>query len=278
MKILTQEKIENAVFEIASKMCFEIDESVHLALQKCFERETGYCKDALYDILQNVKVAEENHIPVCQDTGIVIAFCEVGSSLVIEGDFEKAINDGISRAYKAEFLRKSVVKSPIDRLNTCDNTPAIIHTTITSGDNLKITLCPKGAGSENMGRVKMLAPADGVEGIIDFVVDTIKRAGGKACPPIIVGVGIGGDMEMSAILSKRALLRPCDDQNKDQKLYDLEKIILEKINSLGIGAMGLKGKTLALAVKIETYPCHIASLPVAVSIMCHASRHKEIIL
>ncbi len=278
MKILTQEKIENAVFEIASKMCFEIDESVHSALKCAYQNETGYCKDALFDILQNVQVAKENHIPVCQDTGIVIAFCEVGSKVIIEGDFEKAINDGIRRAYSAEFLRKSVVKSPIDRLNTNDNTPAIIHTTITNGDYLKITLCPKGAGSENMGRLKMLSPADGVEGIVEFVVDTVKHAGGKACPPIIVGVGVGGDMEMSAILSKRALLRPCNDLSSDEKIAKLEKDILDKINSLGIGAMGLKGKTLALSVKIETYPCHIASLPVAVSIMCHASRHKEIVL
>ena len=274
MKILTELQIENAVYEIAKKMCFEVDEKTLKKISDAYEKEDNRAtKDALSDIIVNAKIAKNEHIPLCQDTGIVIAFCEIGGQIVIDGSFEKAVNSGIKRAYSTEYLRKSVVKSPLDRVNTNDNTPCIIHTTITDGDKLKITLCPKGAGSENMGRVKMLTPASGEDGIIDFVVETVRLAGGKACPPLIVGVGIGGDLEECALLSKRALLRDIDDCSKDTHAKRLEDILYEKINSLNIGAMGLKGKTTCLAVKVETFPCHIASLPVAVSLMCHANRH-----
>lgn len=278
MKIISQSTIEQAVFESASKMCFSVDEEVQNALKNAFKCESGFSKDCLKDILDNVDVAKEKHIPVCQDTGIVIAFVNIGNFVHVDGDLYQAINNGIRQAYKEQYLRKSVVSSPIKRENTNDNTPAVFHTEIVSGDQLKITLCPKGAGSENMGAVKMLTPASGIEGIENFVVDTVKRAGGKACPPVIVGVGIGGTMEKCAILSKQALLRPLSDKNPDATLSELENRILERLNNLGMGAMGLKGKYLALGVKINVYPCHIASLPVAVSIMCHASRHSEIVL
>lgn len=277
MKTITQMEIENAVFESAKKMCFSVDEKTLIRIKQAYDQESNApSKNALFDIIENAKIANDEHIPLCQDTGIVIAFCEVGASLVIDGDFENAINSGVMRAYKSEYLRKSVVACPLERVNTSTNTPCIIHTKIVSGDKLKITLCPKGAGSENMGRVKMLTPASGENGIIDFVVETVKLAGGKACPPLIVGVGIGGDLEECAMLSKRALLRDVDDSSQNEKACALEKVLLEKINALNIGAMGLKGKTTALAVKVETFACHIASLPVAVSLMCHANRHAVI--
>lgn len=277
MRTLTAEQIENAVYLVASEMCFDVDREVQGALKEAYEKENGkYAKLALSDILENIKIAREKHLPVCQDTGIVIAFAEVGSELVVKGNFENAVNNAVRRAYVDNYLRKSVVRSPVDRVNTKDNSPAIIHVRIVEGDGLKITLCPKGAGSENMGRVKMLTPAAGIDGIIDFVTETVKLAGGKACPPLIVGVGIGGDMEQCAVLSKKALLRPVSDVSTDKTLAELEKNLLQKINGLNIGAMGLKGTTTALAVKIEAYPCHIASLPVAVSLMCHAVRHAEV--
>ncbi len=278
MRTITQEEIENAVAAQAAKMCFRVDSEVEKALSAAQKDECGLAKCALDDIIENIKIAKEQHIPVCQDTGIVIVFAEIGASLSIMGDFETAVNNGIRRAYKEEYLRKSVVSSPLVRVNSGDNTPAVIHTKIVSGDGFKLTLCPKGAGSENMGAVKMLTPSDGAEGICNFVVETVKRAGGKACPPLIVGIGIGGDMEECAILSKKALLRKISDTSTDVEAAKLEKLLLEKINALGIGAMGLKGKTTALAVKVETYPCHIASLPVAVSLMCHAARHCEVVL
>lgn len=278
MKTITAKQLENAIFEAASKMCFDVDKGVECALNKAYEQESGNAKYALGDIVENIRISREEHIPLCQDTGIVIVFAEIGNEVFLDCDFEETVNEAIRKAYKAEYLRKSVVASPIDRKNTGDNTPAIFHVRMVRGDKLKITLCPKGAGSENMGKVQMLTPAKGVDGIIDFVLETVKLAGGKACPPLTVGVGIGGDMEQCAILSKRALLRQFNDENPSKTLAELEKNLLTKINALGIGAMGLGGNTTALAVKVEAYPCHIASLPVAVSLMCHAARHAEVVL
>ena len=213
---------------------------------------------------------------MCQDTGITIVFVEIGNEVYIDGDLNKAINDGVALGYTEGYLRKSVVKSPLNRVNTKDNTPAIIHIKFTVGDKLKITVCPKGAGSENMSKVKMLIPADGINGIKNFVKDTIIEAGGRACPPLVVGVGIGGNLEKSALLAKEALTRDIDDEATDLDALKLEKELLKEINELNIGPMGLGGKTTALAVKVNLYPCHIASLPVAVNIQCHASRHKVV--
>ncbi|MGN0819580.1 MAG: fumarate hydratase [Christensenellaceae bacterium] len=278
MRELYSSVIEEEIYRLAKNMCFEIDKKVECSLLKAYRTETGNAKYALKDILDNVSVAREKHIPVCQDTGIVLCFVEIGEQVFVHGSLKDAVNRAVSRAYTDEYLRKSVVKSPLDRINTHDNTPAIIYTDFVPGDKLKITLCPKGAGSENMGRVKMLTPSQGENGIIQFVTETVRLAGGKACPPLIVGVGIGGDMEMSGIASKKALLRDLYDSHGDEKVANLEKTLLKEINALNIGAMGLKGKTTALGVKVEVYPCHIASLPVSVSLMCHASRHKSVII
>ena len=215
---------------------------------------------------------------MCQDTGITVVFVELGYDVHINGDLYDAINKGISIGYTEGYLRKSVVKSPLNRINTKDNTPGIIHVKMVKGDNLKITICPKGAGSENMSKVKMLTPADGINGIKKFVLDTVKEAGGRPCPPLIVGVGIGGDIEKAALIAKEALLRPIDDESDDLDAKKLEKELLEELNKLNVGPMGLGGKTTALACKVNLYPCHIASLPVAVNIQCHASRHKVVIL
>lgn len=276
MKIITANQIENAVYSAAKQMCFCIDKGVYSALKSAYQIETGLAKDALSDILENADVAQKSHVPVCQDTGIVVAFCTVGTAVKIDGDFNNAINEGVRRAYQDEYLRKSVVDCPLNRQNTNTNTPCVIYTTLDTSNKISITLCPKGAGSENMGRVAMLTPADGVSGIADFVVETVKLSGGKACPPLIVGVGIGGDMTKCAMLSKQALLCGVDKKTKNSAIIDLERDILQKINSLGMGAMGLKGKVLALKVNVLTYPCHIASLPVAVSLMCHACRHETV--
>jgi len=237
-------------------------------------------KEVIDILLENYRLAAKEKMPICQDTGIVVIFAEIGQNLhLIGGDFYTAINEGVRQGYKDGYLRKSIVADPvIDRINTNDNTPAIIHTTIVPGDKLKLTIAPKGGGSENMSEIKMMKAADGLQGVIDFVVDRVKRSGGNPCPPIIVGVGLGGNFEQSAILAKRALLRDLNQPNPDEKWQKIENDILEKINNLGIGPQGLGGNTTALAVHIMHQPCHIASMPVAVNIQCHVARHKSVII
>lgn len=230
-------------------------------------------KNILSQIIKNDEIAKQSQVPMCQDTGIAVVFVEIGSNLQLIGNLEEAIHEGIRRGYEKGYLRKSVVQHPLNRVNTKDNTPAIIHYQWTEGDQLKITLAPKGAGSENVSAVSMLKPSDGYDGVKKFVLDTILKAGGNPCPPIIVGVGIGGNFEKCALLSKQALMRPIDDVSSDDICARLEKELLTEINNLNIGPMGFGGQTTALAVKVNSYPCHIASLPVAVNIQCHASRH-----
>ena len=215
-------------------------------------------------------------MPICQDTGMACIFIEIGQEVhIVGGALEDAINEGVRRGYDEGFLRKSVVKDPINRVNTKDNTPAIIYYDIVPGNKLKITVAPKGFGSENMSRIKMLKPSDGLQGVKDFIIETVKLAGPNPCPPIIIGVGIGGTFDKAAYLAKKALIRPVNKRN-DEKFYgDLEEELLETINKLGIGPQGFGGKTTALGINIETYPTHIAGLPVAVNINCHATRHKE---
>lgn len=270
------------ITENVKRLCIEaatfIENDVLNIIKKCMENETGLSKSIMEQIIENDELAAKENVPMCQDTGITIVFVEIGNDVHINGDLYQAINDGVSQGYTEGYLRKSVVKSPLNRINTKDNTPAIIHTKYVVGDTLKITVCPKGAGSENMSKVKMLVPADGINGIKKFVKDTILEAGGRACPPLVVGIGIGGNLEKSALLAKEALLRPIDDESSDPDANKLEKELLKEINELNVGPMGLGGKTTALAVKINLYPCHIASLPVAVNIQCHASRHKVVIL
>ena len=270
------------ITENVKRLCIEaatyIESDVLSRIKKCMNDEVGLPKQILSQIIENDELAASENVPMCQDTGITIVFVEIGNEVYINGDLNKDINDGISQGYTEGYLRKSVVKSPLDRVNTKDNTPAIIHIKYTLGDKLKITVCPKGAGSENMSKVKMLVPADGINGIKKFVKDTILEAGGRACPPLVVGIGIGGNLEKSALLAKESLLRPIDDESEDKDANKLEKELLKEINELNVGPMGLGGKTTALAVKVNLYPCHIASLPVAVNIQCHASRHKVVIL
>lgn len=242
----------------------------------CEEAPQG--KDVLEKLLANVAVASEEGIPLCQDTGVAAVFLEVGQEVYIDGDLEAAVHEGVRRGYTEGYLRKSVVRHPLDRVNTGDNTPAVIHTRIVPGDRLRITVAPKGAGSENMSALRMLKPADGVEGVKRFVLETVERAGPNACPPLVVGVGIGGTMEKAALLAKEALLRPLGSRSNDVLAAALEEELLAEINRSGIGPLGLGGRVTALAVHVEVFPCHIASLPVAVNLNCHAARHRSTVL
>jgi fumarate hydratase subunit alpha len=230
-------------------------------------------------LLKNADIARSEDVPMCQDTGFAVVFVELGQDVHIEGGaLEDAINEGVRRGYTEGYLRKSIVGHPLERVNTGDNTPAVIHLKLVPGNKMKITVAPKGGGSENMSGIKMLKPAEGVEGVKKFVLDTVKAAGPNPCPPIIVGVGIGGTFEKCALLAKEALLRPVGTPSHRPEIARLERELLDEINSTGIGPQGLGGRFTALAVHIEIYPVHIASLPVAVNINCHASRHKEIVL
>lgn len=276
MKAIDINTITNEVARLCIESATVIEKDVFSCIKMAYENESGLAKNILEQILENDKLAIKDNIPMCQDTGITVVFVELGNEVYINGDLNKAINDGVKKGYIEGYLRKSVVASPLNRINTNDNTPAIIHIKTTLGDKLKITVCPKGAGSENMSRVKMLVPADGITGIKNFVKETIISAGGRACPPLIVGVGIGGDLEKCALLAKESLTRDIFDEAVDLDARRLEKELIKEINELNIGPMGLGGKTTALAVKVNLYPCHIASLPVAVNIQCHASRHKVV--
>ncbi len=278
MKIIETKTITENVKRLCIEAATYIESDVLNKIRESMNAEMGLPKQILSQIIENDELASNENVPMCQDTGITIVFVEIGNEVFINGDLYEAINLGVSQGYTEGYLRKSVVKSPLNRINTKDNTPAIVHIKYTVGDKLKITICPKGAGSENMSKVRMLVPADGIDGIKKFVKDTILEAGGRACPPLVVGIGIGGNLEKSAILAKEALLRPIDDESDDIDARKLERELLAEINELNVGPMGLGGKTTALAVKINTYPCHIASLPVAVNLQCHASRHKVVIL
>ena len=248
-----------------------------LGSAKC--ESTPLSKSVMLDLCENFKTAEELNIPVCQDTGMAVVFLEVGQDVhFIGGDLYNAVNEGVAKGYEEGLLRKSVVNDPLRRKNTNDNTPAVIHTKIASGDRVTVTVCPKGFGSENMSKIFMLNPAQGEKGVIDAVIKTVKEAGSKPCPPIVVGVGIGGDFESCALLSKTALCRDTATRNADKYYADLEEKILEEINKLNIGPQGFGGSTTALAVNIETAPTHIAGLPVAVNIGCHVTRHKKAVI
>ena len=266
------------------RLCIEsnyfICEDVLEKLKDSYEKEESTVgKNILGQILENDKIAAEEQVPICQDTGLAVIFLEVGTEVKINGDIYEAINEGVRRGYTNGYLRKSAVKHPLDRVNTKDNTPAIIHTKLVAGsDKIKIIMAPKGGGAENMSTVKMLKPADGIEGVKKFVVDFVKNASGNPCPPIFVGIGLGGTFEKAALLAKQALFRDVNDESDNLIDAKLEKDLLELINKIGIGPMGLGGMTTAIAVKVESFPCHIASLPLAININCHASRHKSVVL
>lgn len=275
MREIKVKDISLKVEEMLIDACENIPENILQAIKKAKDDEKSPLgKQVIEKIIENDELARNKHLPICQDTGVVVCFLEVGYDVHFDGDIYEAINEGVANAYTKGYLRKSVVKHPLDRVNTRNNTPAIIHTKLIPGDKIKIHLAPKGGGSENMSVVKMLIPADGVEGIKKLVLETVFNGGGKPCPPIIVGIGIGGNLEKSALLAKKALIRDIDDVNSDKLVSDLEKELLTEINKLGVGPMGFGGKVTCLAVKINTYPCHIASLPVAINIQCHAARHK----
>ena len=236
-------------------------------------------RDVLEKIIDNSNIAKNENMPMCQDTGMACVFLEIGQDVhFIDGNLEDAINEGVKLGYEKGYLRKSVVKDPIDRVNTKDNTPAIINYNIVSGDKVKITVAPKGFGSENMSKIAMLKPSDGLEGVKKFILKTVEEAGPNPCPPMIVGVGIGGTFEKAALLSKKALLRNLNEKNKNEFYENLEKELLKEINKMGIGPQGFGGLTTAIGVNIETYPTHIAGLPVAVNISCHATRHKDAVI
>ena len=267
------------ITETIKKMCIEANYSLSSdmvkAMRKAEEKEESVLgKQILAQLQDNLEIAASDMIPICQDTGMAVVFLEVGQDVHFEGgSFEDAVNEGVRRGYTEGFLRKSVVGDPILRENTKDNTPAVIHTRIVEGDRVKITVAPKGFGSENMSRVFMLKPAEGLEGVKNAILTAVKDAGPNACPPMVVGVGVGGTFEKCAILAKKALTRPVNEHSKIPYVADLEKEMLVKINKLGIGPGGLGGTTTALAVNINTYPTHIAGLPVAVNICCHVNRH-----
>ena len=270
---------------VVKKLCIDANyymgEDVIAKIKEFKEKEESPTAISVLDILlENYKLAASEKMPSCQDTGIAVCFVDVGQDVhMVGGDFTEAINEGVRQGYKDGYLRKSMVADPIiDRINTKDNTPAIIYTEIVPGDKIKITIAPKGGGSENMSEVKMMKAADGIEGVIDFVVDRISRSGGNPCPPIVVGVGLGGNFEQSALLAKKSLLRSLTEQNPDPKWARVEEEILEKVNNLGIGPQGLGGRTTALGVFILSKPCHIASMPVAVNVQCHAARHKSAVI
>jgi fumarate hydratase subunit alpha len=273
---------EIAVEEIAglvARLCREVNTvqgpDLRAALEKALEcEESPAGRVCLEGILENAAIARAEGLPICQDTGMAVIFVDYGQELLVRGgSFADAVNEGVRRGYEQGYLRRSVVRDPFDRVNTGDNTPAVIHTRIVPGDRLRITVAPKGFGSENMSRLAMLTPAQGLEAVKRFVVETVSLAGANPCPPLVVGVGAGGTMELAALLAKQALLRDVGDLNPDPRLAALEAELLEEINGLGIGPQGLGGRSTALAVHLLTYPTHIAGLPVAVNISCHVTRH-----
>ncbi len=267
------------ITETVKRLC--IDANCHLTddvkscISNCRECESWQgAREILDRIIENYEIADNMNQPVCQDTGVACVFLKVGQEVHISGNLYDAVNEGVRQGYTEGYLRKSVVRDPLDRVNTGDNTPAMIYCDIVPGDKLEITVAPKGFGSENMSRIAMLRPSDGIEGVKQFVVKAVEDAGPNPCPPIVVGVGIGGTFDKAAYMAKLALLRPLDKRNETKLYSDLECELLEKINALGIGPQGFGGKTTALAVNIETFPTHIAGLPVAVNINCHVTRHK----
>ncbi|MCX7708265.1 MAG: fumarate hydratase [Clostridia bacterium] len=280
MKTITTEQIIGAVEKLCIEANYFLNNDVLEALQRGLEiEESDIGKDVLNRLIENAAIAKRDQMAICQDTGMAVVFIDIGQEVHISGgSLTEAVNEGVRRGYKNGYLRKSVVKDPIERVNTGDNTPAILHYNIVEGDTLKIMVAPKGFGSENMSALRMLKPSDGLEGVKKFILETVDKAGPNPCPPIVVGVGIGGTMEKAALLAKKALMRPVDKRSSIQYVRELEKEMLESINKLGIGPAGLGGKVTALAVNVEVFPTHIAGLPVAVNINCHVTRHAETVL
>jgi len=279
MREIHVDEIRDKVAQMCIEAAYMLSDDMVSALDRAEEIETAPAAREIIGILkENARIAREEHIPICQDTGIAIFFVEIGQDLRIKNGFiVDAINEGVRKGYRDGYLRKSVV-DPLSRKNTGDNTPAIVYTELVPGDKLKISFTPKGGGSENMSLIRMLNPTEGTDGIRNFMLECIAKAGANACPPVVIGMGIGGDFEKAAMLAKKALLRPVGSPNLRLELASLEEMLLRAVNKTGIGPEGLGGKVTALAVHVESFPCHIASLPVAVNINCHASRQKTMVL
>lgn len=281
MREINVEEITRVVEKLCVESNYYLPQDVKKSLEDALNKEESpLAKEIIQDILKNQDIARTKNVPICQDTGLAVIFLELGQDVrLVGGDLNEAIDEGVRRGYEYGFLRKSVVDDPfMVRKNTGDNTPAIIHTKIVPGDKVKLIFAPKGGGSENMSALAMLKPSDGIEGIKKFVLDTVDKAGSNPCPPIIVGIGIGGTIEKTTLIAKQSLLRTVGEHNSNPVIARLEEELLMEINKLGIGPQGLGGRTTALAVNIETFPAHIASMPVAINIQCHVSRHKEAII
>ena len=271
------------ITEVVKRLCIEanchLPKDVKSCIETCYAQEPWpQAQEILERIMENYKIADDNDRPICQDTGVACVFVTIGQDVHVDGNLADAINEGVRQGYADGYLRKSVVRDPLDRVNTGDNTPAMIYYDLVPGDQLEITVAPKGFGSENMSQIKMLKPSDGLQGVKDFILKVVEEAGPNPCPPIVVGVGVGGTFDKAAYLAKKALMRPADSSNPKPFYAELEKEMLEKVNALGIGPQGFGGKTTALAVNIEEYPTHIAGLPTAVNINCHVTRHKTEVL
>ncbi len=278
MRTIPFDTVADAVESLVIETNYNLPDDVLEALKRARNTETSSLAVSVLDnIIMNADIARTERLPICQDTGIAVFFVDIGSDVRIGGGgLEAAVNEGTRRGYLNGALRTSVVNDPLRRKNTGDNTPAIIHTRIVDGDRVTLFFCPKGGGCENMSALKMLTPGDGRDGIVDFVVDTIRAAGGKPCPPLVIGIGLGGNFEYSAVLSKRALLRTLGERNPDPYLAEMEIELTEKLNALDVGPMGIGGNTTVLDVFVESYPCHIASMPVSLNVQCHAARHGKI--
>ncbi len=279
MRTVTANEVSRAVAALCARAACDLPPDVTACIEKARLTETWPGAERTLEILlRNAELARSEAIPACQDTGVACIFVEYGQEVFVEGDFTAAVHQGVREGYASAHLRASVVSDPLERVNTRDNTPAVIHTDVVQGDRLKITLMPKGFGSENMSRLAMLSPSDGADGVMDFVVESVRVAGPNPCPPVIVGVGIGGTFDYVAYLAKKSLLRPLGTTNACERYAAMEAELLARINALGIGPQGFGGATTALAVHIETYPTHIAGLPVAVNLCCHVSRRAEVTL
>jgi fumarate hydratase subunit alpha len=277
MKIVKESEIVERVKHMCMEANYRLEPDVLKAVREAEASESSaIAKDILGDMLKNLDIADREDMPICQDTGMAVFFVDIGREVHIDGNITDAINEGVRRGYKEGYLRASIVSDPIERKNTGDNTPSVIHYDIVEGDEITIKFAPKGFGSENMGKLKMLKPSEGIEGIKKFVIDTVREAGPNPCPPIVVGIGIGGTMDKACQLAKKALFRELGTHNEKSHIEELEVDLLKEINELGIGPQGFGGDTTALGLNIETFPTHIAGLPVAVNINCHVSRHREI--
>lgn len=270
----------STITDVIERLCMEanqvLPQDIKDAISTCRSQEDGDIACGILDnIIENYQIAENEQVPICQDTGMACVFLEIGQDVhITDGDLTEAVNEGVRRGYTKGYLRKSVVKDPVRRGNTGDNTPAMLYTEIVPGEQIKVTVGPKGFGSENMSAIRMFKPSAGIQGIKDFIIETVETAGPNPCPPMVVGVGIGGTFDKAALLAKKALMRPVDTSNPDPYYADLEKEMLQKINELGIGPQGFGGRTTAISLNIETMPTHIAGMPCAINISCHVTRHK----